>query len=86
MPPVAARVVPAYGAEASPEGREVVVTVSGGAAIVTLKPCVVVPFRLSVTVRLKAKVPAVVGVPLTVPVAPPVNVNPGAGVAGPLRV
>jgi hypothetical protein len=52
-----------------PLGSEDVVTINGGLAIVMLRVCVSVAFELSFTCAVKFPVPAVVGVPLIVPLA-----------------
>lgn len=78
-PPVAARVAPTYCVPASPDGSDEVVTVNGGGRMLIEMLWVPVPPAESVTVTLKLKLPANVGVPLTVPVGPPVNVSPGGG-------
>jgi hypothetical protein len=52
-----------------PLGSEDVVTVNGGGATVMLSDCVAVAFELSFTCTVKFAVPAVVGVPLIVPLA-----------------
>jgi hypothetical protein len=52
-----------------PLGSDEIVTVNGGAAMVMLRAWVAVPLELSFTWTVKFAVPAVVGVPLMLPVA-----------------
>ena len=58
VPPVAARVTPGYGAVASPEGKELVLTTRGGALTWRVNDWVDVPVAASVIVTLKLKLPA----------------------------
>ena len=68
VPPLAESVW-LYAAPTVPAGSDDVVMVNGGGATVMLSDCVAVAFELSFTCTVKFAGPAVVGVPLMVPLA-----------------